>query len=81
MPRNTTDAIVGNRIEDILDEIGMTKAELADRSLDGNRSFLTRIIDNKRKNLSLPIAIRISSVLKRPVEEVFIYEKSEKTES
>jgi DNA-binding XRE family transcriptional regulator len=64
-----------NRIRIILNEIGMSQAELSDIALDGNAAFLSRIINGQRRCISLPIAIKISQALKRPVEEVFIYKK------
>ena len=66
-----------NKIRMILEEIGMTQQELADLALDGNAAHLSRIINGQRRSISLPIAIKISTVLKRPVEEVFIYKKEE----
>lgn len=62
-----------NRIRLILQEIGMSQQELADLTLDGNAAHLSRIINGQRRCISLPIAIKISKVLERPVEEVFIY--------
>jgi DNA-binding XRE family transcriptional regulator len=66
-----------NKIRIILSEIGMSQQELADLALDGNAAHLSRIINGQRRSISLPIAIKISTVLKRPVEEVFIYKKPE----
>lgn len=66
-----------NKIRIILAEIGMSQQELADLALDGNAAHLSRIINGQRRSISLPIAIKISTVLKRPVEEVFIYKKEE----
>jgi plasmid maintenance system antidote protein VapI len=65
--------IYGNRIKMILDEIGMSQIELADITLDGNASHLSRIINGQRRCISLPIAMKISKALGRKVEEVFIY--------
>ena len=62
-----------NRIKQILQEIEMSQQELADLALNGNAGYLSRIMNGQRRCLSLPIAIRISKVLGRPVEEVFIY--------
>jgi len=67
-----------NMIRIILTEIGMSQQELADLALDGNAAHLSRIINGQRRSISLPIAIKISTVLKRPVEEVFIYKATEK---
>lgn len=69
-----------NKIRIILDEIGMSQQELADLTLDGNAAHLSRIINGQRRCISLPIAIKISKVLKRPVEEVFIYKANETKE-
>jgi len=69
-----------NKIRLILDEIGMSQQELADLTLDGNAAHLSRIINGQRRCISLPIAIKISKVLKKPVEEVFIYKANETKE-
>lgn len=65
-----------NRIRQILEEIEMSQQELADIALDGNSGYLSRIINGKRRCISLPIAIKIARALQRNVEDVFIY-KSE----
>jgi DNA-binding XRE family transcriptional regulator len=62
-----------NRIRMILEEMGMTQQELADICLDGRTSHLSKIINGQRRCISLPIAIKISHALKRPIEEIFIY--------
>jgi DNA-binding XRE family transcriptional regulator len=62
-----------NKIRQILQETDMTQQELADLALDGNAAHLSRIINGQRRCISLPIAIKISRVLNRPVEEVFVY--------
>ena len=74
--RKPKDTIYSNRIRLILEEIDMSQAELADLALDGNKAHLSRIINGQRRCVSLPVAIKISNVLNRPVEEVFIYKKS-----
>ena len=66
-----------NRIRIVLDEIGMTQQELAYISCNGNASHLSRIINGQRRSISLPIAIKISRALNRPVEEIFIYKKGD----
>ena len=73
--------IHSNKIRVILQEIGMSQQELADLSLDGNASHLSRIINGGRRCISLPIAIKISNALNRPVEEVFIYKPETNTEN
>lgn len=70
-----------NRIRIILEEIGMSQQELADLTIDGNAGYMSRIINGNRRCISLPIAIKIAQVLKRPVEEVFIYKNDEKETS
>jgi len=67
-----------NKIRSILEETGMTQQELADITLDGNTAHLSRIINGQRRCISLPIAIKISKALNKPVEEVFIYKENEK---
>lgn len=64
----------GNRIKAILKKKDMTPQELSDIS-GIMPSHISRIINGKRPNISLPIAIRIAEALKTPVEEVFIYRK------
>lgn len=72
--------IHSNKIRLILNEIGMSQQELADLSLDGNAAHLSRIINGGRRCISLPIAIKISNALERPVEEVFIYKPETSSE-
>ena len=62
-----------NRIKIILEQIGMSQQELADLALYGNAAHLSRIINGQRRCISLPVAIKISKVLNKPVEEIFIY--------
>ena len=71
--RKPKDYLHGNRIKSILAEIGMSQEELADRALDGNAPFLTRIVTGQKKQPSLTTAFRIAKVLGRPIEEIFIY--------
>ena len=69
--------IAGNNIKAILTEIGMIQQELAD--LTGlSRGHLSRIINNQRLCISLPIAFKIAEVLNRSVEEVFKAKRTEK---
>jgi DNA-binding XRE family transcriptional regulator len=71
--RKPKEKLHSNKIRIILEEIGMTQQELADICLNGRSSHLSRIINGQRRCISLPIAIKISQALKRPIEEVFIY--------
>jgi DNA-binding XRE family transcriptional regulator len=72
-PKKAKEKLHSNKIRQILAEIEMSQQELADLALDGNAGYMSRIINGNRRCISLPIAIKISRVLKRPVEEVFIY--------
>jgi hypothetical protein len=67
--------LYSNNIKMILDEIGMTQVELADLAVDGNTPYLSKIINGKRRHISLPIAFKIAKALNRPVEEVFIHKR------
>lgn len=66
-----------NRIRIILEEIGMSQQELADIALNGYTSHLSKIINGQRRSISLPIAMKISKALNRPIEEIFIYKVNE----
>ena len=69
--------IAGNNIKAILNEISMIQQELAD--LTGlSSAHLSRIINNQRLCISLPIAFKIAEVLNRSVEEVFNAKSSKK---
>ncbi len=62
----------GHNIKDILIQINMSQAELADLALDGDNSRLSKIINGKAGSaLSLPIAFKIARALGKSVEEVF----------
>mgnify|MGYP000238586359 CR=1 FL=1 len=63
--------LYGNNIKKILDEIEMSQQELAD-IVETNPAHLSRIINGQRRCISLPIAMKISEALGKPVEEVFI---------
>ena len=80
-PKKAKEKLHSNRIRQILTELGMSQIELADLALDGNAGYMSRIINGNRRCISLPIAIKISRVLKRPVEEVFIYKFQENADN
>ena len=61
--------IHSNRIKMILKELEMTQVELADLALNGDVVHLSKIVNGKKRCISLPIAIRISRALKLPVEK------------
>jgi plasmid maintenance system antidote protein VapI len=69
--------LYGNRIKQILMEIGMSPQELSDLT-ETTPSHISRIINGQRRCISLPIAIKISMALGRRVEEVFILNMPEK---
>ena len=66
------EALTGNRIREILDHRDMTQAELSDLS-GVPTQHLSRIVNNQRKCISLPIAIKIARALDLPVEDIFLY--------
>lgn len=66
-----------NKIKQILMNIGMSQQELADIAVNGNTAHLSRIINGQRRCISLPVAIKIATALKLPVEEIFIYKPIE----
>ncbi len=75
--RKPKDKLHSNKIRIILTEIGMSQQELADLALGGDATHLSRIINGQRRCISLPTAIKISTILQKPVEEVFIYQNNE----
>jgi DNA-binding XRE family transcriptional regulator len=80
-PKKEKEKIHSNRIRVILDEQGMTQQELADISLDSNTGFLSRIINGRRRCISLPIAFKIAQGLNKSIEEVFIYKPTNEKEN
>ena len=68
--------IVGNSIGLILESKQMTQSELADLSgLDQNH--ICRIINGKKKQLSMATGFKISHALNMPIEEIFELEEPE----
>jgi transcriptional regulator with XRE-family HTH domain len=67
------DYITGNRINAILYEKNMTRAELIDK-LGIDPSFMAKIINNKKKNLNVTTAMKISRALDYPIDVVFIFD-------
>ena len=67
--------IHGNRIRQILENIGMSQQELADLALNGNSAHLSRIMNGQRRCISLPIAFKIAEALNMRVDYVFIHKK------
>jgi DNA-binding XRE family transcriptional regulator len=79
MERKAKEKLHSNRIKIILEEINMSQQELADIALDGNASYMSRIINGQRRCISLPIAFKIAQALGKPLEEVFIYKNGSNT--
>ena len=48
MERKAKEKLHSNRIKIILEEINMSQQELADIALDGNASYMSRIINGQR---------------------------------
>lgn len=70
--RGIKDKLHSNRVMELLKEQEMTQQELADITGVG-RTHITKIIQGKRRCISLPIAFKIARALNKPIEEVFIY--------
>lgn len=68
--------IYGNNIKVILSEIEMTQQELADL-VGTNKTHISQIINGKKRCISLSTAAKISKVLKRPIDKVFIINESD----
>lgn len=63
-----------NRVQEFLNEIGMSQQELAD-NIHTSRHHVSEIARQKRPQISAAIAIRIAKHLNKKVEEVFIVEE------
>ena len=50
----------------------MSQQELADICLAGDKAYLSKIINGKRKNISLPLALKIAKALNTTTEKLFI---------
>lgn len=61
-----------NNIKTILNRMGMSQQEFADICFSGDKSFVNRLVNNLRPQISLPVAFRISGVLKTPIEKIFV---------
>ena len=70
--RKPKEMLNGNHIQELLEIKGMTRNELA-ILVGTDNSHISRIINNKVKCISLPIAIKIAQALQEPVENVFIF--------
>ena len=72
--RKPKEKMYGHLISVILKDKGMSPQELSDIS-GILPSHISRIINNKRRCISLPIAMKIAEALQMPVEKVFLYKK------
>lgn len=63
--------MIVNNIKQTLSEIKMSQQEFADLGFKGNRHFVSDLVNNKKKRLSLETAFRASKVLKRPIDSIF----------
>lgn len=70
--------VYSNRIMAMLKDINMSQQELADLIKTDN-SHLSKIINGKRRCISLPIALEIAKALNKHVEEVFQLSSPAKT--
>ena len=61
----------GNVLDAAMKEIGMSDIELADLA-NTSASHICIIKQNKTSSISLPVAITIARILKKPVEELWI---------
>lgn len=68
-----------NNIRAILRKHNLTQQELARVALNNDKAHLSRIVNGKCACISLPIAIRISKALNKPVEQVFNYKEKVET--
>ncbi len=72
--RKAKERLMGNRIKEYMVAKGIIAEELAD--ITGLcPSFISRILNNHRACISLPIALLIGSALDTPVEKLFIYKR------
>lgn len=70
--RKAKERLLDNKIKEYMELKGIIAEELAEiTGLDP--SFISRIVGNKRKCISLPIALLISRALETPVEKLFPY--------
>jgi len=75
--KKSKEKLYGNKIKAILKQIEMSQQELADLALNGNAAHLSRIMNGKRRCISLPIAMKIAKVLGKPVEDIFIHKQGD----
>ena len=59
-----------NNLKEYLKEKGISQQELADE-LGITKSHMSHIVNNKKSGMTLAIALKISKVVKVPVEKLF----------
>lgn len=64
------EAIKQNTIQKAMEAKGITQSEMC-RKLKMDKSHLSRIISGQKKNISLPIALKIAKFLEVPVDKLF----------
>lgn len=72
--RKQRQVIYGNNIKAIMQESEMEQNEFAEK-MDIDAAHASRLIKGKKPQLSLVTAFKISHVLNKPIEEIFIYKK------
>ena len=70
-PKRERIKLWGNNLDKALKELGMPDIELADLA-NTTPAHICRIKSNLTSSISLPIAMTIAEVLKKPVEELWI---------
>lgn len=65
-----------NRVKYLRSEYGITQQELADKVYVSSRTIIS--LEKQTYNPSVLLAFRIASVFDLPIEEVFIFEDSDK---
>lgn len=63
--------VINNHVKKFREEKGWDQTSLAEKALM-NASFLSKIENGNRKQVSVPVAIRICKALGKTVEETFI---------
>lgn len=61
-----------NNIKDLRSELDLTQAELADKLFVSRQTI--NAIEKGKFDPSLPLAFKISTLFKRPIEEIFEWE-------
>lgn len=62
-----------NSIKDLRAEFNLTQAQLADKLFVSRQTV--NAIEKGKFDPSLPLAFKISELFKKPIEEIFVWEK------